>query len=328
LAKAAADFEVAEDGADVPDGFVVLKPGREHLGERLDKYVATLLPDLSRVVVQGLIEEGHVLVDGVTRKSKFKVTPGETVSVVLPDPVEDEIEPDPIPLDVVFEDDDVIVVDKPAGMVVHPAPGHPRGTLANALIAHDPGIAVAGSHRPGIVHRLDKDTSGLIVAAKTDRGRNALISQWGTGEVEKRYLALVAGVVEDDEATIDAPIGRDPKNRQRMAVVRNGREAVSHFRVIERFPHATLLEVAIETGRTHQIRVHLAFIGHPVIGDPVYGRPLEELPRLNRQFLHASELAFSPPDGTRLSLQSPLPDDLDEALGALRRAEASSAESR
>jgi 23S rRNA pseudouridine1911/1915/1917 synthase len=309
-------------GGDRTDGSViVLHPGRQDLGARLDTYIAVQLPDLSRSVVQGLIEQGLVLVDGVPRKSKFKMTPGEVVSVAIPEAVADEIQPDPIPLDIVYEDADVIVIDKPAGMVVHPAPGHPRGTLANALIAHDPGIAVGGSHRPGIVHRLDKDTSGLIVAAKTDRGRTALIEQWGSGGVEKRYFALVSGVVEDDEATIDAPIGRDPKNRQRMAVVRNGRKGLSHFSVLERFQDATLLEVSIETGRTHQIRVHLAFTGHPVIGDSVYGWSGLRDPWPQRQFLHACSLEFALPSGDRISFRSSLPADLEHVLAELRGAE-------
>ena len=236
---------------------VELRPARDDLGTRLDRYVADQLPDLSRGTVQGLIESGRVRVDGRQRKPKFRMTPGEVVSVEIPPPRIDEILPDPIPLAIVYEDADVIVVDKPAGMVVHPAPGHPRGTLANALLAHVPGISVGGSQRPGIVHRLDKDTSGLIVAAKTDRGRTSLVSQWEDRAVEKTYLALVSGSVEDEEAIIDAPIGRDPKNRQRMAVVRSGRPAVTRFHVVERFPDTTLLEVSIETGRTHQIRVHL-----------------------------------------------------------------------
>jgi 23S rRNA pseudouridine1911/1915/1917 synthase len=246
------------------------------------------------------------------------MTPGEVVAVEIPPPRVDEILPDPIPLAVAYEDADVIVVDKPAGMVVHPAPGHQRGTLANALVAHVPGIAVGGSQRPGIVHRLDKDTSGLIVAAKTDRGRTALVTQWEDRSVEKTYLALVSGVVEDEEAIIDAPIGRDPKNRQRMAVVRSGRPAVTRFHVVERFPSTTLLEASIETGRTHQIRVHLAFIGHPVVGDQLYGRARLTEPRLDRQFLHASRLGFRLPDGVPLRLEAALPDDLQAVLEELR----------
>ena len=300
------------------DVAVALRPEREDQGARLDRFVADKMPDLSRGTVQDLIAAGHVLVDGLRRKPKFRMTPGEVVTVEIPPPAPDEIEPDPIPLDIVFEDDDIIVIDKPAGMVVHPAPGHPRGTVANALVAHVPGIAVGGSNRPGIVHRLDKDTSGLLVAAKTDRGRTSLVSQWEGRSVAKTYLALVAGVITDDEATIDAPIGRDAKHRQRMAVVRNGRPAVTHFRVIERFAGATLLEVTIETGRTHQIRVHLAFVGHPIIGDAVYGRAREVERGLDRQFLHASELAFHLPGGAPVHFTAPLPSDLQAALHTLR----------
>src|SRR5215216_5571560 len=300
------------------DGLVELRPARDDLGARLDRYVADQLPDLSRGTVQALIESGRVLVDGQQRKPKFRMTPGEVVSVEIPPPQVDEILPDPIPLAVVYEDADVIVVNKPAGMVVHPAPGHPRGTLANALLSHVPGISVGGSQRPGIVHRLDKDTSGLIVAAKTDRGRTSLVTQWESRSVEKTYLALVAGSVVDEEAIIDAPIGRDPKNRQRMAVVRSGRPAVTRFRIVERFPSTTLLEVFIETGRTHQIRVHLAFIGHPVVGDQLYGRVRQTDPHVERQFLHASALAFQLPDGERLRLESPLPDELRAALEEFR----------
>src|SRR5215213_6363198 len=300
------------------DQFVEFHPTRNDLGTRLDRYVADQLPDLSRATVQGLIESGRVRVDGQQRKPKFRMTPGEVVSVEIPAPRIDEILPDLIPLAVVYEDADVIVVDKPAGMVVHPAPGHQRGTLANALLAHVPGISVGGSQRPGIVHRLDKDTSGLIVAAKTDRGRASLITQWESRSVEKIYLALVSGSVADEEAIIDAPIGRDPKNRQRMAVVRSGRPAVTRFRVVERFPSTTLLEVSIETGRTHQIRVHLAFIGHPVVGDRLYGRvrPLDK--HLERQFLHASRLGFHLPDGSPVQFAAPLPEDLGRALNELR----------
>jgi 23S rRNA pseudouridine1911/1915/1917 synthase len=311
--------DTIDTGVEEESGELVeLRPARDDLGTRLDRYVADQLPDLSRGTVQGLIESGRVRVDGRQRKPKFRMTPGEVVSVEIPPPRIDEILPDPIPLAIVYEDADVIVVDKPAGMVVHPAPGHQRGTLANALLAHVPGISVGGSQRPGIVHRLDKDTSGLIVAAKTDRGRTSLVTQWEDRAVEKTYLALVSGSVEDEEAIIDAPIGRDPKNRQRMAVVRSGRPAVTRFHVVERFPDTTLLEVSIETGRTHQIRVHLAFIGHPIVGDHVYGRTRPTEPQLDRQFLHASALAFQLPDGAALRLEAPLPGDLQAVLEELR----------
>lgn len=314
--------ELLEDGSQL----FSLYPDREDLGLRLDQYVAEVLPDLSRTRVQTLIDDGSVLVDGHLRKPKFRITPGEVVEVRLPPVSIDEIQPDPIPLNIVFESPDVIVIDKPAGMVVHPAPGHPRGTLANALIAYDPTIAVGGSHRPGIVHRLDKDTSGLIVAARTDRGRQSLVRQWGDQTVKKSYLALVEGHVEEGEATIDAPIGRDPKNRQRMAVVRSGKDAVTHFRVKERFPEHTLLEVDIETGRTHQIRVHLAFIGHPIAGDATYGSSSNGPAGLERQFLHASDLAFSLPDGSPVAFTAPLPDDLAGVLSELRTTRGSSQE--
>jgi 23S rRNA pseudouridine1911/1915/1917 synthase len=313
-----ASYSIDPGRDDESDGLVELYPTRDDLGTRLDRYVANQLPDLSRGTVQGLIESGHVRVDGRQRKPKFRMTPGEVVSVEIPPSQIDEILPEPIPLAIVYEDADVIVVDKPAGMVVHPAPGHPRGTLANALLGHVPGISVGGSQRPGIVHRLDKDTSGLIVAAKTDRGRTALVTQWESRSVEKTYLALVSGSLGDEEATIEAPIGRDPKYRQRMAVVRTGRPAVTHFHVVERFPNTTLLDVSIETGRTHQIRVHLAFIGYPIVGDQVYGRARATDPRVERQFLHASALAFRLPDGAALRVEAPLPQDLQAVIEELR----------
>jgi 23S rRNA pseudouridine1911/1915/1917 synthase len=300
------------------EDLVVLAPQREHLGERLDRFVANRLPDLSRTTVQGLIEAGNILVDGIQRKPKFRLTPGEIVTVELVPAVPDKIAPEPIPLDVVYEDEDVIVVDKPAGLVVHPAPGHPNGTLANALVAHDPNLSVGGTNRPGIVHRLDKETSGLIVAAKTDRGRTTLVEQWESRKVKKEYLALASGLIVEDEATIDAPIGRDPKNRQRMAVVRGGRPALTRFRVEDRFDAATLVQLEIETGRTHQIRVHLAFIGHPVVGDRVYGQRTAVDSAFERQFLHASGLAFRLPDGRPVSFSSPLPADLQRVLDDLR----------
>jgi 23S rRNA pseudouridine1911/1915/1917 synthase len=207
-------------------------------------------------------------------------------------------------------------------MVVHPAPGHPRGTLANAVIAHAPEISIAGSNRPGIVHRLDKDTSGLIVVAKSDRARVSLVKQWNNRTVEKHYIALVADVVEPDDATINVPVGRDPVARNKMAAIASGRHAITHFDVRERFADATLLDVQIDTGRTHQIRVHLAFIGHPVVGDEVYNRLSGRTGGTNglvkRQFLHASRLAFDLPEGARVDFESPLPSDLSSALERLR----------
>jgi 23S rRNA pseudouridine1911/1915/1917 synthase len=316
-------IDLGDDDGDEPRpaGVVTLYPEKPDLGTRLDKFLADNLPDMSRAMLQGLIEDGQVLVDGVQRKSKFRVTPGQAIAVDIPPVADDEIQPDPIPLDIVYEDADVIVINKPAGMVVHPAPGHPRGTLANALVAHVPEIAVGGRHRPGIVHRLDKDTSGLIVAAKTDRGKLTLVDQWAARSVDKTYITLVSGSPEEDEATIDAPIMRDTQNRQRMAVHRNGRDAISHFRVLERLPDATLLEVTIETGRTHQIRVHLAFADLPVVGDAVYGRPGSDPVRASQQLLHASRLGFDLPDGARVTFEAPLPEDFVAALQELRERE-------
>ncbi|MEA2514719.1 MAG: rRNA synthase [Thermomicrobiales bacterium] len=321
------DADDADDGSAVVEETVELRPTRDDLNERLDKYVAAQLPDLSRGHIQRLIDDGQILVDGVPRRRTFKVTPGEIVTVHVPAPAEVALEPEPIPLEILYEDEDVLVLDKPAGMVVHPAPGHPRGTLVNALLYHAPEIAVAGSNRPGIVHRLDKDTSGLMVVAKSDRGRRTLVEQWNRHTVEKGYIALVRGIVEPDMATVDVPIGRDPKDRQRMAAVGNGRQALSHLRVRERFPEpgATLLDVDIETGRTHQIRVHLAFIGHPVVGDAIYNRSAGPLGGKQsiapRQFLHAARLSFALPDDRRVAFESPLPVDLLETLSHLNATE-------
>ncbi|HEV2107807.1 MAG TPA: RluA family pseudouridine synthase [Thermomicrobiales bacterium] len=314
------DADEAEDDA---DEFVVLHlyPAPDDRNDRLDKYVARNIPDLSRSYLHHLIESGDVSVDGVTRRPAFKVTPGQVIEVRIPPPVEEAILPEAIPLNIVFEDADVIVLNKPAGLVVHPAPGHPAGTLVNALLHHAPEIHVGGRVRPGIVHRLDKDTSGLMVVAKTDRARNSLVDQWQARSVDKRYIALVHGVTEEDEATVDAPLGRDPVQRQRMAVTRSGREAVTHFTVRERFERATLLDVEIETGRTHQIRVHLQFIGHPVAGDTVYGAGRQSVSGLRRQFLHAARLGFDLPGGERVTFESALPRELSIVLERLRAAE-------
>jgi len=314
---------IAEDFDDPIEpisGEVELHPEPADNGARLDRFVADCLPDLSRGTVQSMIEDGLVLVDGMPRKSKFKMTAGQTVTVTIPEPELEEILPEPIPLAIVYEDRDVIVIDKAPGMVVHPAPGHPTGTLVNAIVHHAPEIAIAGSNRPGIIHRLDKDTSGLIVVAKTDRARASLVPQWESRSVRKTYIALVHGVVGPDEGTIDAPIGRDPVHRQRMAIMRAGRSAVSHFKVLERFADATLVEVVIETGRTHQIRVHLQFAGHPVIGDSVYGRKMTvQGIAVDRQFLHASGLALTLPDGRAVQFSAPLPRDLSIVLDHLRQ---------
>lgn len=306
---------------------IELYPERSHLGIRLDKYVAESVPDLSRTWIQQLITEGAVLVDGFVRRPSFKMTPGQVVTIELPEPTEElELVAEDIPLDVVYEDADILMINKAAGMVVHPAPGHSSGTLVNAVLHHAPEISIQGSTRPGIIHRLDKDTSGIMVVAKSDRAQTTLVEQWQARSVQKRYLALVAGVVEEDTATIDAPIGRNSVNRQQMATSRSGREAITHFTVLERFPDCTLLDVRIETGRTHQIRVHLNFIGYPVVGDSLYGnkpsaRVAERL-GLNRQFLHAKSLGFNMPStGEPRIFEATLPSELQHVLDTLHAEE-------
>lgn len=302
---------------------IELRPGREHQLMRLDRYVATELPDLSRTYLQQLIAEGRLLVDGQKRRAAFKMTPGQVVTITLPLTKEFELEPQDIPLDILYEDDDILVINKPAGMVVHPAPGHPRNTLVNAVLFHSPDISIQGSTRPGIIHRLDKDTSGVMVIAKSGRAQTSLVEQWQGRNVIKHYAALVAGVLEEETATIDVPIGRNPTNRQQMTTARAGREAISHFTVVERFETSTLLDVRIETGRTHQIRVHLAFIGHPVVGDGLYGTKLSarvsETLSVRRQFLHASSLMFRMPSTEEeRTFTAPLPPDLQEIIVSLR----------
>lgn len=301
---------------------VELRPTREDINLRLDRFVSAGIPDLSRTYLQTLVEDGLVLVDGVPRRAAFKMTPGQVVLVSLPEIETVEALPENIALDILFEDADVLVINKPSGMVVHPAPGHLRGTLVNAVLFHAPGMNIGGTNRPGIVHRLDKDTSGVMVVAKSDRAHNSLVRQWQERTVEKTYIALVAGQVQEEEASIDAPIGRDTANRLRMAAVRSGREARSSFTVTERFEETTLLDVSIETGRTHQIRVHLAMIGFPVVGDSLYGsaksaRAASKL-GVKRQFLHASTLGIEMVDGARRTFTAPIAPDLDAALGVLR----------
>lgn len=302
---------------------IELYPERTHLNMRLDKYVSEQLPDLSRTYLQQLISDGALLVDGFLRRPSFKMTPGQVVTLNLPEVEVTEIIAEDIPLDIVYEDSDILMISKVAGMVVHPAAGHPSGTLVNAVLHHAPEISIQGSTRPGIIHRLDKDTSGIMVVAKSDRAQTSLAEQWMGRNVQKRYLVLATGVVEEDSAKVDAPIGRNPANRQQMAAVRNGKDAISHFTVIERFDDCTLLDVTIETGRTHQIRVHLNFIGHAVVGDLLYGnkvsaRIAEDL-GLNRQFLHATSLGFAMPgSGEDRVFEAPLPQDLQSVLDQLR----------
>ena len=293
-------------------------------GTRLDRWLADRLPELSRARLQALIGAGRVRVDGAVRKAAVRLQGGERVEVDVPPPAVEELVPEPAELSIVFEDEHVLVLDKPAGVVVHPGAGHARGTLAAALLAHAPAIAgVGGPRRPGIVHRLDKDTSGLLVVAKTQVAYDALVAQLARRSVTRRYLAVVHGRVRADEGVIDRPIGRHPFDRVRMAVrpARQGRRAVTRYRVLERFSGFTLLEVSLETGRTHQIRVHLASLGHPVAGDDIYGgRRREPLPTpLEGLALHAARLAFvHPATGHLREFASPTPARIERLLSHLR----------
>lgn len=286
-------------------------------GDRLDRVVSGRVHDISRSYAQQLMKSGHVLVNGETVKPAHRVRPGDKLEILLPPVVEPEdLPPDYLPIPIIYEDDDLLVFDKPPGVVTHPAPGHERGTLVNALRAIRPDLQF-NNERLGVVHRLDKDTSGLIVVAKHEVSRLFLLQQWQERLVVKRYIALVHDVIEEERGTIDAPISRDPNNRKRMAVVRDGRPAVSHFDVVKRFRDATLVDIHIETGRTHQIRVHMAFMGHSVVGDATYGRKRFSV-EVPRQFLHAAYLKFDlPGDRGPLELETPLPNDLQTVLDAL-----------
>ena len=289
-------------------------------GERLDVFVARRLPELTRSRVRRLIDAGLVAIDGrPAAKAGVRLEPGQAVRLTLPPPAPSELEPEPIPLRIVYEDDDLLVVDKPAGMTVHPSPGHSRHTLVHAVLAHCPNLSgIGGEGRPGIVHRLDKDTSGLIIVAKHDAAHVSLARQLKERKVEKTYLALVEGRVEPKAGVIDGAIGRHPRHRKKMAVVERGREARTRYRLLREVDGRSLVEVRPETGRTHQIRVHLASIGHPVVGDALYGGRGGTASSLRRQFLHAQRLAFRHPrTGDRLELEAPLAEDLQEALAKL-----------
>ncbi|MGI6143238.1 MAG: RluA family pseudouridine synthase [bacterium] len=288
---------------------------------RLDLFLAAQEElDLSRAQAQKLIQNGAVAINGKEpAKAGQKLKEGDRVQVLLPEPRVYQVRAEAIPLSIVYEDAELLVVDKPAGMVVHPAPGHYSGTLVNALLHHCGDLAgIGGVLRPGIVHRLDKDTSGLLVVAKTEKTHRNLVAQMKSRKVNRTYLALAKGNIAIPAGIIDAPIGRHPIDRKKMAVTGNGKEAVTHFRVLERFPGYTFLEIKLHTGRTHQIRVHLAYIGYPVVGDPVYGRGKDSL-GLERQALHAARLCFThPATGHEMTFTSPLPADIEGALNKLR----------
>ena len=285
-------------------------------GERLDRYIGEKIPGLSRTSAKKLIDDGFITVNGQVVKSSLKLNAGDRLNVVIPPPEPRSLAPEEMPLNIIYEDDDLLVVDKPAGMTVHPAPGHPAHTLVNALLARFPQLPSSGDRmRPGIVHRLDKDTSGLILIAKNRKALGRLADQFKARTVDKTYMVLVKGHLSPERGFIDAPVGRHPGNRKKMAVVARGREARTEYRVIRYIGNCTLLEAKPETGRTHQIRVHLAAIGYPVVGDATYGVKTEFL---WRQFIHAHRLGFKlPSGGSYVEFTSELPADLERALEAI-----------
>jgi 23S rRNA pseudouridine1911/1915/1917 synthase len=296
----------------------------DQASERIDKFIADALEEgTSRTQVQQWIKDGHVTVNGQTVKPNYKLAIQDKVVLMVPEPMDIELSPEPIPIEVVYEDSDVIVINKSRGLVVHPAPGHYTGTLVNALLHHCKDLSgINGVLRPGIVHRIDKDTSGLIMAAKNDTAHAGLSQQLKAHSVNRKYIAVVHGVIQHEHGTIDAPIGRDPQDRKMYTVTdRNSKHAVTHFVVLERFSDNTLVELKLETGRTHQIRVHMKFIGHPLVGDPMYGRSKGKgiTMEVTGQALHAAALGFvHPRTGETLQFEAPLPADMEHLLHILR----------
>ena len=286
---------------------------------RLDAYIAQKCENLSRTMIQKLIEDGEILVNGQEKKISYKTKQGDVIEIHIPEAKEINLKAQDIPLDVVYEDDDIIVVNKPKGMVVHPANGNPDGTLVNAVMSLCKGSlsGIGGEIRPGIVHRLDKDTSGLIIIAKNDVAHINLSKQIKDRRVKKIYITLVKGNVSENEATVNMPIGRSTKDRKKMAVRKDGKEAITHFKVLKRYGKYTLLELKIDTGRTHQIRVHMAEIGHPVVGDMIYSNGKNEF-GIEGQMLHAKSLDFQHPvTGKQIHLEAELPKYFEEILNKL-----------
>ena len=283
---------------------------------RLDKVCSEIFSDYSRSQIKQLLDGGNITVNGKTEKAKYKVKSGDLIRLEEPETKTLELRPENIPLDIVYEDDDVIVINKPHGMVVHPAPGHDEHTLVNALLYHCPLSTINGTFRPGIVHRIDKDTSGLLMVAKNDKAHRSLAKQLKDKTNIREYVALVHGRIAEDEGTINAPIGRSLKDRKKQAVVKDGRNAVTHFEVLKRYRDYTLVKCILETGRTHQIRVHMKYLGHPLVGDPLYG-PKKTI-KGNGQFLHAGKLGFvHPTTGKLLIFEAPLPKIFQECLEKL-----------
>ena len=295
---------------------------KEDVGTRIDVFLAENMEDLSRSGVQKLIDEGMITLNGGKTKANYKLREKDVIDVTVPEVKEVEILPEDIPLDILYEDEDVIVVNKPQGMVVHPAPGHTSGTLVNALMFHcgDDLSGINGEKRPGIVHRIDKDTSGVLMIAKNDMAHQSLAAQLAEHSITRKYNAVVYNGFNEDEGTVDQPIGRNPQDRKKMAVTqKHSRHAVTHYRVIERMEKFTLIEAQLETGRTHQIRVHMTYIGHPLLGDPVYG-PKKQPINLEGQALHARVLGFiHPRTGEYMEFEAPLPPHFEALLERLRK---------
>ena len=286
---------------------------------RVDAVLSKENLSYSRTTLSNWLVDGTILVNNHKVKRSYKVVSGDTISITPPETQETKIEAENIPVDIIYEDDDIIVVNKPQGMVVHPAAGHSSGTLVNALLHHSPLSTINGEFRPGIVHRIDRDTSGLLMVAKNDKAHRSLSEQLKSHKNQRVYYALVRGEFTEDSGTIEAPIGRHKIDRKKQAVIEGGREDVTHFRVLKRYVGYTLLKVSLETGRTHQIRVHMSYIGHPVVGDPVYGTAQNlDGTQLNGQLLHAKTLTLEQPTtGDELSFDSPLPDYFQFALSTL-----------
>lgn len=290
------------------------------VGVRLDAYVSKKIEDKSRSFIQNLINEEKILVNHKIEKSKYKVKKDDEIVAEIPEPVELETAPEDIYIDIIHEDDDIVIINKPQGMVVHPAPGNYSGTLVNALLHHCRDLSgINGVIRPGIVHRIDKDTTGILVIAKNDNAHNKLAEQLADHSMDRTYYAIVEGVVKEDAGIVDKPIGRDPKTRVKMAIVKDGKRAVTHYEVIERFEKNTLIKCNLETGRTHQIRVHMAHIGHPLIGDSVYGYKKQRF-NLEGQALHAKSLGFiHPTTGKYAFFDSDLPKYFVDIIDKLRK---------
>lgn len=301
--------------------YIIDELNKDLVGLRIDKAVSLKDKELSRAAVQRMIEEGNILVNDRNTKVSYKISLGDEITIIKEEPKEIELKAEDIPLDIVYEDNDILVVNKQKGLVVHPGNGNPDGTLVNAIMAHckDSLSGIGGEIRPGIVHRIDKDTSGLLIIAKNDKAHINMSEQIKNHEVKKTYIALVRGKTKENQATIDMPIARSNKDRTKMAVSKNGKNAITHFEVVERFSDYTLLRVNIETGRTHQIRVHLSQIGYPIVGDFVYSNGRNPF-GVEGQMLHSSKLEFKHPiTGKEMILEAKLPEYFEEVLEKLRK---------